>query len=41
MVHELNNKRHWCEAHLLAQALDGFTATRQRQQMGIEDGGGG
>jgi hypothetical protein len=38
-VHELDNKRHRCEAHLLAQTLDGSTTTRRRQQRGIEGGG--
>jgi hypothetical protein len=28
-VRELDNKRHLCEAHLLAQTLDGFTMTRR------------
>jgi hypothetical protein len=39
-VHELDNKWHLCEAHLLAQTLDGSTTTRRRRQRGIEGGGG-
>jgi hypothetical protein len=39
-VHELDNKRHWSEAHLLAQLLSGFTTTKQRRRREVDGGGG-